>query len=176
MSLSDQEILQIDGFTMRPLQFSDLDALAAIWSVPEVTRFLPSRGVPIPREGVEKSLASFIEHWKNHGYGVWAIKEDSSLQMIGYCGLRYLGELNEVEVLYGLAKESWGKGIATQAAKAAVGYGFNQTKLRRLIALALPENRASQRVMEKVGFMYEKNVHCFNLDCVYYSILRRDDF
>ncbi|WP_414623637.1 hypothetical protein [Calothrix sp. CCY 0018] len=47
------EILQIDGLTMEPLEFFDLDPLAAIWADPEVTRFLPSRGVPIPRENVE---------------------------------------------------------------------------------------------------------------------------
>lgn len=55
-NLATPTILKIDGFIMRPLQISDLDALAAIWAAPEVTRFLPSRGVPIPREKAQKSL------------------------------------------------------------------------------------------------------------------------
>lgn len=120
MNTTDRTILQIEGFTMRPLQFFNLDPLAAIWSDPEVTRFLPNRGVTIPKENTEKSLTSFIEHWKNQGYGIWAIVEDASSRMSGYCGLRHLDELNEVEVLYGLAKAYWGRGIATQAAKAAI--------------------------------------------------------
>lgn len=94
---SNPKIIHIDGLTMEPIQLSDLDSLAAIWADPEVTRFLPSRGVPIPREKVEKALASFVEHWQQRGYGIWKIVEDESDKMIGYCGLRYLEELNEVD-------------------------------------------------------------------------------
>lgn len=161
-------VLQIDGFTMRPLQLSDLGALAAIWADPEVTRFLPSRGVPIAREKAEKSLQAFMQHWQQRGYGVWAIVENGSSQMVGYCGLRYLDELNEVEILYGLAKAYWGRGIATQAALAAVTYGFNVAQIDKLIALALPENIASRRVIEKAGLQYEKPIEIFNLDVLYY--------
>jgi ribosomal-protein-alanine N-acetyltransferase len=89
--------------------------------------------------------------------------------MVGYCGLRYLNEMNEVEVLYGLAKPYWGRGIATQAAKATVAYGFNVANLDKLIAMALPNNLASRRVIEKAGLQYEKSIHMFNLDVLYYS-------
>jgi len=164
---AEQTVLQLDGFVMRSLQCSDLDALAEIWADPEVTRFLPSRGVPISRENAEKSLQSFIKHWQERGYGVWAIVENSS-QMIGYCGLRYLDEINETELLYGLAKAYWGRGIATQAAQAAVSYGFNVAHLDKLIAMALPDNLASRRVIQKAGLQYEKQIHIFNLDVLYY--------
>jgi len=169
---SNVKILQIDGFTMKPIGVSDLDVLAAIWSDPEVTKFLPSRGVAIPREKVEKALASFVEHWQERGYGIWKIVEDETDKMVGYYGLRYLEELNEVELLYGLAKEYWGKGIATKAAKASVLFGFNEANLDRIIALALPENEASKKVIEKTGFKYEKQIHIFNLDGLYYSLER----
>lgn len=165
---AEPTVLQIDGFAMRPLQSSDLDALAAIWADPEVTRFLPSRGIPIPKENAEKSLKSFTEHWQRRGYGVWAIIENDSSQMVGYCGLRYLDEMNEVEVLYGLTKAYWGRGIATQAAKAAVSYGFEVANLDKLIAMALPDNLASRRVIEKAGLQYERQIHIFNLDVLYY--------
>lgn len=167
---ADPTVLQIDGFTMRPLQSLDLEALASIWADPEVTRFLPSRGVPISEESTEKALQSFIHHWQQREYGVWAIVENSSSQTVGYCGLRYLDELNEVEVLYGLAKAYWGRGIATQAAKAAVAYGFDVAHLDKLIALMLSENLASKRVMEKAGLQYEKPIHIFGLDALYYSV------
>ncbi|BAZ11113.1 putative acetyltransferase [Calothrix sp. NIES-4071] len=166
---SDAAILEISDFTMRPIQSSDLDALVTIWADPEVTRFLPSRGVAISRENTEKALALFIEHWKQ-GYGIWAIVENASSQMIGYCGLRYLDELSEVEVLYGLSKAYWGRGIATSSASAAVSYGFNVALLYRIIAIALPDNLASIRVLEKAGLQYEKQIHIFNLDALYYSI------
>ncbi len=155
---------------MRPLQYNDLDLIANIWADPEVTRFLPTRGVPIPREKAAKSLNSFIKHWQNYNYGIWAIVDDLSSQTVGYSGLRYLDELNEVELLYGLAKSYWNKGIATKAAKAAIEYGFNIANLNRIIALAFPENLASIRVIEKAGLKYEKQIRIFNLDAVYYSI------
>ncbi|MBD2771894.1 GNAT family N-acetyltransferase [Iningainema tapete] len=164
--------LQFADFTMKPLQLSDLDTLAAIWLDTEVTKFLPSRGKPIPREQTEKSLAYFVEHWQKFGYGIWAIEDNSLSSMIGYCGLRYLEELKEVEVLYALAKAHWGKGIATVATKAAIKFGFDVAKLDKIIALAFPENTASRRVMEKAGLRYEKQVHIFGLDAVYYFILR----
>lgn len=74
---------------------------------------------------------------------------------------------------YGLAKTYWGKGIATQAAKASVLYGFDGANLDRIIALALPENEASKKVIEKAGLQYEKQIHIFNLDGFYYSIERQ---
>ena len=164
--------LQMDGFVMRPIQFEDLDALAAIWADPDVTRFLPSRGAPIPKENAEKALRSFVEQWPEKGYGIWAIVENASLKMVGYCGLRYLDELDEVEVLYGLAKVYWGRGIATQAAKASISYGFDVAQLEKVIAMALPDNHASKRVIEKAGLRYEKQLHIFNLDVLYYAIAR----
>ena len=87
------QIIQIDGYTMRPLNISDLDVLSAIWADTEVTRFLPSHGLPISKAKVEKSLASFVYHWETRKYGIWAVVENVSSNMIGYWGLRYLDEL-----------------------------------------------------------------------------------
>ena len=165
-------ILQINGYTMRPLCINDLDSLAAIWADPEVTRFLPSRGLPIPKADAEKSLASFVYHWKVREYGIWAIEKDTLSEMVGYCGLRYLDELDEVEILYSLARPYWGKGIATQAAKASISYGFNVAALDKLIAMVLSENQASKRVIEKAGLRYEKQIRMFSLDVCYYSLSR----
>lgn len=169
----EPKILQInDGYTMRPIHISDLDILAVIWADAEVTRFLPSRGLPIPKENVEKSLASFTHHWEMQKYGIWAIIENVSSNMIGYCGLRYLEELNETEVLYGLAKAYWRKGIAFNAAKASISYGFNVANLDKIIAMVLPENKASIIVIEKAGLHYEKQLHIFGLEVLYYSLSR----
>ena len=163
-----------DNFTMRPIQISDLEDLVKIWADPEVTRFLPSQGLPISREDTAKSLQSFVEHWQQKKYGVWAIVERGSSQTIGYCGLRYLNQLDEVEVLYGLAKAYWGKGIATKAAKAAVEFGFEIINLDRVIAMALPDNVASIKVINNVGLQYEKQIHMFGLEVLYYSMTNKE--
>ncbi len=84
-------------------------------------------------------------------------------------------EAGEVEVLYALRKDRWGQGLATEAARASVRFGFEYANLTRLIALAVPENIASRRVMEHLGFEYEKDAHYFGLDLVYY-VLPREHF
>ena len=170
MAHSIESNISLDNFTMRPITISDLEDLAGIWANPEVTRFLPSRGLPISRENTTKSLQSFVKHWQQKKYGVLAIIENISSQMIGYCGLRYLNELDEVEVLYGLAKAYWGKGIATKAAKAVVDFGFEVINLDRVIAMALPDNIASIKVLKNAGLQYEKQIQMFGLDVLYYAI------
>lgn len=167
------QILQLNSFTMQPIQQSSLPRLAAIWSDPEVTRLLPSRGQPISRSKTEKSIHSFVEHWQSKGYGVWEIVENDTNLMVGYCGLRYLEEIDETEVLYGLDKAYWGRGIATQSVIAAVAYGFEYANLQRIVGLSFPENVASRRVMEKAGLVYEKRIRVFGLDAVCYAIERR---
>ena len=163
-------ISSTSNFTMRPVRASDLEELIAIWADPEVTRFLPSRGVPISRVNTTKSLQSFILHWQQRNYGIWAIIENCSARMIGYCGLRYLNELDEVEILYGLAKAYWGRGIATKAAKASIGYGFEVINLKRIIAMALADNLASIKVIKNIGLQYQKQIYLFGLNVRYYSI------
>ena len=161
---------------MQPIKLSSLPRLAAIWSDPDVTRLLPSRGQPISSSKTEKSIRSLVEHWQSKGYGVWEIVENDNTDfMVGYCGLRYLEEIDETEVLYGLDRAYWDKGIATQAAIAAITYGFEHTNLQRIVGLSFPENAASRRVMEKAGLVYEKRTCVFGLDAVCYAIERRAD-
>ena len=73
-------------------------------------------------------------------------------------------------MLYAFAKPAWGKGIATEAAAASVQYGFTRARLARIIALAVPENTASRRVMEKIGMRYERDTHLFGLDLAQYAV------
>lgn len=167
-------VLHLIGITLRPAQLSDLDALAAIWADPEVTRYLPTRSAPIPRERVEQALARYAREWRERGYSVWVIVDDATGQVAGYCGLRYIDDLGEVEVLYGLAKAYWGRGIATQAARAALTFGFDTLGLERIIALAVPGNIASRRVIEKAGLKYEKPVQAFGLDLLLFGLRARE--
>jgi RimJ/RimL family protein N-acetyltransferase len=74
-----------------------------------------------------------------------------SRQRIDRCGLQFIHVTPEIEVTYGLAKTHWRKGLASEAARACLRYGFEQLKLNRIYALAEPGNTGSHRVMERVG-------------------------
>ncbi len=160
---------------LRPLASTDLDDYTRlIFADAEVMRFLPKRDLA-PRERAERTITVFNDHWLQRGCGVWAVTDKVTGDLIGHCGLNFVPEAGEVEVLYALRKDRWGDGIATEAARASVRYGFEYAGLARLIALAVPENVASRRVMEHLGFAYEKDAHYFGLDLVY-CVLPRERF
>jgi ribosomal-protein-alanine N-acetyltransferase len=76
----------------------------------------------------------------------------------------------EIELAYGLAKPYWGSGFATEAARACLRYGFAEMKLERIVAVVNPGNVASQRVLEKLGMKYTRDVHHYDADLMYYEI------
>ena len=160
---------------LRPFTSADLENYAQhIFADAEVMRYLPKRDLT-PRARAERTLTVFAEHWSQYGFGVWVVTDKVTGHFIGHCGLGHVPEAGEVEVLYSLGRTYWGQGLATEAARASVRFGFATVKLARLIALAVPENIGSRRVMEHLGFEYEKDAHYFGLDLVTYT-LQREDF
>jgi RimJ/RimL family protein N-acetyltransferase len=158
---------------LRRFTLQDLDHLYLIRSDPEVMRFIT--GAPSTREEVVARLSKQMNSWQQHGFGHWAITAKDEPALMGWCGLDFLDNTPEVEVGYGLAKQYWGLGIATEAAEATLRYGFELPKLERIVAVAYPDNIGSIRVMEKLGMRYVKNGFYYGADLVYYEILC-DDF
>lgn len=162
-------VVKTDRLILRGFEPEDIDRLAEILGDPLVMRYMPG-SKPWPRKWAERELRSIIEHWVQHGYGRWAVVDGEDGNMIGWCGLGFLEELGETEVAYLLDKDYWNRGYATEAARFSLRFGFEEVGLDRIIALAFPENAASRRVMEKIGMVYEKMTHVWNLDLVQYKI------
>jgi ribosomal-protein-alanine N-acetyltransferase len=158
---------------LRRLQATDLDDYyQRIYADPDVMRTLLSRA-PISREEFDTRIPSImVEHWTTHGFGPWAVIHKPDNQLIGHCGLRYWPDSSQVEVLYALARCYWGKGLATEGARASLRYGFEHLRLERIIAATLVENSASQRVLEKIGMQYERTFQFRGLDAISYSFAR----
>jgi len=105
-----------------------------------------------------------------HGYGWWALALAQEQKLIGWCGINILSETNEVELKFLLSKDHWGKGLATEAARVSLRYGFEQAKLEQVIGIVHPENIASRRVLEKVGMTFLDRAHYFGMECYRYII------
>lgn len=163
--------IETNRLRLRHFSLDDLDDLFRIYSNPEVMRYV-GKGARTKDE-TQSALVSMIKHWK-HGFGMWAIIHKQSDKMIGRCGLCFLDNSPEVELGYVLDKPYWNIGLATQASRASLEYGFEEIGLERIVAIARPENIASQRVMQKVGMKYEKNAHYYNSNVVYYALSRAD--
>ena len=101
-----------------------------------------------------------LYHWEKYGYGIWVLRENSTGGLIGRGGLRnaVLGGNNEVEMAYGLLPEFWNKGLATEFAGAVVRIGLSKISLSGIACVVHPDNLASQRVLGKTGFVFEREV------------------
>ena len=150
----------------------DLESFVSILSNPNILRYLPSTE-PWPSETVEKWLLSSQAHWLNEDFGWWVLEHKIDKKAIGWCGLRKLESTGEVEVLYLIAEEYWGQGLATEGARISIEYGFNSVNLDEIIGLVLNGNIASSRVLEKSGLCYQDRTEYFNIECLKYIIDRR---
>ena len=107
-------------------------------------------------EDSERRLQQLVEHQERHGFSLWAVTDRSNGTVMGDAGLIHFAQRGpEIELAYRLAKPYWGRGFATEAARAWLDHGFGELGLDRIIAVAHPENAASQRVLEKVGMRFE---------------------
>ena len=152
-------ILETERLLLRHQILTDLGALHALYSDPEITKYIPDapRNYAETREELEWFLNG---HPQYPELGLWAVIYKETGKFIGRCGLLpwTIDGHPEVEVAYTLAREYWGQGLATEAARAILQYGFEKLNLARLICLIDPQNSASQRVAEKIGMTLEKKV------------------
>ena len=95
-----------------------------------------------------------------------------AIAFAGFCGLVHLDDTSEIEVGYRFAKRFWGMGLATEAAKASLEYGFETLGIDRIVAVVHPDNLASQRVVDKLGLRYIRDAHFYNSNLRYYAITR----
>ncbi len=152
-------ILETPRLILRRQVLDDLDDLWALYCDPEITKYIPD--APRTREEAREELEWHMNgHPRNPQLGLWATVHKESGKFIGRCGLLpwTIEEQQEVEVAYTIARDRWGQGLATEAAKAILQYGFEHLNLPRLVSLIEPENIASQRVAEKIGMAFEKRV------------------
>jgi RimJ/RimL family protein N-acetyltransferase len=147
--------IETERLVLRSSQSFDAQALAEIWSDPEVTLYMGGpRDFAETRELFEEEALSGAE---TH-IDLWPVIEKTSGQVIGHCGLidKDVDGQSEYELVYVFHTSAWGKGYATEAASAVRDYAFEQLDLKRIIALIDPENAASERVAKKIGMHFER--------------------
>ncbi|GEP55783.1 GNAT family N-acetyltransferase [Reyranella soli] len=163
-------LLKTDRLTLRLLVPDDAEPYAVMRFHPEVAKWLPpAQGDPF--DAARATISRFAAAWQERRYAPWGVFLGDRL--IGHGGLNFVPEFEATEVLWALHPDAWGRGYATEVARAALAYGFDTLELDLIFAITLPDNLASQAVMKRLGLTYRRRVdYKAFTDIVWYDIDR----
>lgn len=146
-------VVETERLLLRTFTELDTNLVYELNIDPDVTRYThdPVRGLAHASEILEKVI---LPQYALYNHGRWAVHLKPGLQFLGWCGLKYRPELNEIDLGYRFKKEAWGKGYAKEAAWASIKYGFEKLGLKQITGRAEIDNPASWKVLEKCGMTY----------------------
>jgi RimJ/RimL family protein N-acetyltransferase len=167
--------LETARLVIRTFEPRDAGAWIAMVNDPEVNRFLP----PSPDATMEIFLEAIERRHameREIGYTMWAVEDKATGTFLGQCGIRPVdeGAGPEIDLAYHYTRGSWNKGYATEAVIAVLAYGLGPVGLDCIMAVAMPENVGSWRVMEKVGMRYQGRVNYYGLEGLKKYVAERD--
>ena len=162
--------LETDRLLLRMWREDDFQTYEKMCADPEVMRFLGGRTFDTLEAW--RHMAFHIGHWQLRGYGHWAVEEKSSGEFIGRLGFLNPAGWPAFEIGWTLAPKAWGKGYATEGARRALDYAFNDLDKDHVISLIHPDNKNSIRVAERLGEKLEGQTHIMGIDVLIYGIDR----
>lgn len=155
--VSEPVTLRTERLLLRPWRESDREPYAALNADPEVMRHFPST---LTRAESDASVDRIVDGFARRGWGLWAVEVDGGAPFVGFVGLdepAWEAHFTPcVEVGWRLARAHWGKGYATEAARAAVAFGFDVLGLDEIVSFTVPANSASRAVMERLGMTHDE--------------------
>ncbi len=165
--------LETARLRMRLFTPADFDRMCEITRHPEVMRYI-GYGHPLSREETQVNLEKIMNGFRRRGYGRWALERRDTGELIGYCGLSSGNPEVGIELAYMLAREEWGKGLALEAGRASLRYGFETVGVDSIAGLTLHGNQRSCTVLERLGMRFVCNAYYFGFSCLHYAIARAD--
>ena len=162
--------LETERLRLRLFTHDDLQIMFRLNTDPDVIKYAdtPAKDMEEVRQRLEQGPLSDYE---KYGYGRFAVELKESGDVIGFCGIKYLPEIDLPEVGFRYLKEYWGKGIGTEAAKVCVDFARDDLKIEKLVALIIPGNIASIRVAEKLGMTKGPLIHIYDEDALQYEMM-----
>ena len=162
--------LETERLRLRLFTHGDLQIMFRLNTDPDVVKYAdtPAKDMEEVRQRLEQGPLSDYE---KYGYGRFAVELKETGNVIGFCGIKYLPEIDLPEVGFRYLKEYWGKGIGTEAANVCVDFARDDLKIEKLVALIIPENIASIRVAEKLGMTKGPLIHIYDEDALQYEMM-----
>lgn len=143
---------------LRTFTLDDAEAWLPLISLPDIIRYTGESPASSVEQAREVLRTRPLRDYAMHGYGRMAVIEKSSGRLVGFSGLKYLEDLGEVDVGYRFLPDCWGKGYATESARLLMEQGRLVQGITRFVGMAHPDNRASIKVLEKLGLVFERAI------------------
>lgn len=140
--------LRTNRLVLRGFRDADREPFAALNADPSVMEFFPRR---LDRVASDAMVDRILEHWRTDGHGLWAVERASDGAFLGFTGIARLPYLPVPEIGWRFARVAWGHGYATEAAQAALGWGFDRFDLPEIVSVTTVANARSRAVMERLG-------------------------
>lgn len=168
-----EPVIETDRLFLRLFEDEDLEATYKLFSDAEVQKYLSPKNRRT-REQLKTSLKKFAAHWRERGFGLLCVTKKESNEMIGYCGFQHFDETKDVEIIFAIRKEDWGKGLATEAAKGCIKYGFEVLNFNKIYAATDTHNVASRFVIEKLRMRYDESSVHYEMKLAVFSVTREE--
>ncbi len=150
--------LDTGRLVLRRFTLDDAPGFLPLVSLPDIVRYTGDS----PHDSLDSARQALIDRplhdYVRYGFGRMACIEKSSGRLVGFCGLKYMDDLGEVDIGYRFLPDCWGKGYATESARAIMDLELPQWGIARVIGLVHPDNAGSARVLEKLGLRYERDL------------------
>ena len=166
-------VVETRRLLLRPFELADAEVAHGWFGDPLVMKHTPT-GIDDSVQKTRKRLAEYQTHQTTHGFSKWLITERESGRPIGDAGLLRLPELGWIDLGFRLSPSYWGRGLATEAASAWVSAAFGTLGLARLGAFVHPENTASIRILEKLGFRFERQDVVMGMRAIVFGLADAD--
>ena len=165
--------IRTDRLRLRRRRLDDLEFPVAMDMDPDVGRYLYPHGWPTVEERRRVNRDRIVSNWPEVG-GVWAVEWADQGESLGWCGLFPLEASGLIEIGYRYVPETWGKGVATEAAARVLEHGFREFGFDPIVAVTHPENTGSQTVLTKIGLRPGGLQFHYGLDLSFFSLSRAD--
>lgn len=163
--------LETERLMLCPWQSSDWTVFRPIATDREVMRYI-NGGTPWEDEAIRRFVEKQVERYDQEGFCRWKLIEKASEELIGFCGLGIWRDCPDLEIGWWLARRCWGRGLATEAARASLHDIFARVNPERVISIARQANAASLNVMRKIGLEWVRDFESDGAALVQYGISR----
>jgi RimJ/RimL family protein N-acetyltransferase len=166
--------LQTERLRLRLFTHDDLQIMFELGTDPEITKYAESEPLKDLEEARQRLEEGPLYDYQKYGYGRFAVELKETGKVIGFCGIKYLPEIDLPEVGYRYLTKYWGMGIGTEAAKACVEFARDDLKIGKLIALIMPDNVGSIKIAVKLGMKRGPLIHIYDVDAFQYEMMLQD--